>query len=92
MNSYVECLKTCLDFVGGTLNRDEAVIQVEEGQTVYGKNVQLVYLVRIGTFEHMTGNMPINLRHCVVRVSSNAPHEANSAPMSFWVPLGHSPV
>jgi hypothetical protein len=86
-NAYIGCLNTCLDFLDPSLQPDEDVIQIEQGQTLYGHNTCLFYLVRIATFQHMSGNTPTNPRYCVLRVTSNAPHEVTLAKMSDWQPL-----
>ena len=86
-NAYIDYLSTCLAFLDADLKAEEAVVQIEQGLTLYSSNARLIYLVRIATFENMTGNMPTNTRSCVIQVTSNSPHEAAYAQMSDWEPL-----
>ena len=86
-NAYINYLNACLAFLDADLQPDEAVIQIEQGRTLYSRNTRLIYLVRIATFENMSGNTPKNTRSRVVQVASNPPHEATFAQMSDWEPL-----
>jgi hypothetical protein len=49
MNAFVSCLNACLGYVDNNLQPDEAIIQIEHGQTQFGHDAQLIYLVRIAT-------------------------------------------
>lgn len=86
-NHSLEYLHACLSLVSGTLGEQESVLAVVRGQTRYGRQTFVFFKVRIGTFENMTGNTPVNVRSVVVEVNVDPPHHARLVHDSDWVPL-----
>lgn len=86
-NGYYQNLQSCLALVSQSLADEESILLVEQGQTRYGRQTFSFYKVRIGTFEGMTGNKPVNLRTVVVQVNVDPPNVAQYASESDWHPL-----
>jgi hypothetical protein len=85
-NAYLTYLQACLGLIAQTLQSEESVLRIEEGQTQYGRQTFVYYKVLIATFEHMTGNTPVNPRTLVVEVNVDPPNNARYVPESQWQP------
>ena len=84
---YFPYLQSCLSLVSETLAREESILSIEQGQTLYGRQTFCFYKVSVGTFEHATGNSPVNMRSAVVEVNVDPPNRARFVDESEWHPL-----
>jgi hypothetical protein len=81
-------LHKLIDVVGAELNDDQKIIQIRQGQTRYGRQTYVYYLVDIATLEKNTGNNPINRYSLVVEFNVDQP-DTPTITRQTWVPYDH---
>jgi hypothetical protein len=83
-NVFVQYLVASVNLVAQSLNVDESILRIEEGQTRYGRQTFVYYKLLIATFEQLTGNSPVHPRTVVVQVNVDPPHTASYVDESQW--------
>jgi hypothetical protein len=84
----LERLHKLIDVVGSQLGQDEKIVQIRQGQTRYGRQTYVYYLVDIATLEMNTGNEPSKRRSLVVEFNVDSP-DSPRIELPLWVPYDH---
>lgn len=80
-------LRALVHFLDTLMEDEEIVTQIRRGQTRYGRQTFVHFLVNIGRLQMKTGNSPIELRQLVIRMNVDD-LEAEAVDRVNWIPYG----
>jgi hypothetical protein len=86
-NGWIQALQSCITLVATTLDIEQSILEVDQGQTRFGKQTFIFYKVRTGTFVGNTGNTPVDQRTTYVQVNVDPPNVATFTDASNWIPF-----